>query len=623
MTRFRCYLANVHVSIVIFQSARPLQFLFSTSEKWAWVGIGRPYIAENALNHGQTLLIEQVKKLRSVKSDIGKGRYVKIGFSFSHTKIRNELYCLNGRNQLFVLIYSICLIFSIFLMFPCLSNAGGTGYAGAGSKGLGRAGAFAVKADDTSALLYNPANLAAIPGVQFGGGTHISFSNSCFDRYGTYGDDELHEGGELELTTPEYASVYGSGTDEDIMNTEFPNVCNSGSAQLVPDLGLTWRVHPKVGLGVGVVAPPGVATSKFGKMDSATRKLGIVRGAGGGLPAPTRYMLLDMEQSAFFPSIAIGYSPIPILRMGLTAGWGIVLIKQNTLVKPLQGEWFSTDILTQLDLKDTFLPRLTVSFQVVPIKKILETMTYFTWQDDVNAKGSISYTTGYYSIAEGGYIDKAKATKVNFNLPQPWQAGLGIRVIVPRDVDESTLKAREAKKKPTDGMLTEIADIELDVIYEINRRVDSAIITQESVYVQPFIEPGELELPRKNIHHFVWKDQVSLRLGSDINVVPDRLALRLGFHYETHGVVDGWEQLNFMPFQRVGIHVGATLRVWRMDINLGYGFIYQFPVELRRGQAKQTQVVASLERGPGTIVNQGTFTSSYHVIGVGLTFRLL
>jgi hypothetical protein len=100
------------------------------------------------------------------------------------------------------------------------------------------------------------------------------------------------------------------------------------------------------------------------------------------------------------------------------------------------------------------------------------------------------------------------------------------------------------------------------------------------------------------------------------------LALRLGFHYETHGVVEGWEQLNFMPFQRIGIHAGATLRIWRTDINLGYGFIHQFSVTLDQDQAKQTQIVASTERGSGTVVNQGTFTSSYHVIGVGLTFRI-
>ena len=507
-------------------------------------------------------------------------------------------------------------------MIPCSSKAGGTGYAGAGSKGLGRAGAFAVKADDTSALLYNPANLAIIPGVQFGAGTHISFSRACFDRAGTYGDSELHEGSDLELTTPQYESAYGSATDENIMNAEFPNVCNSASPQIIPDLGLTWRVHPKVGLGVGVVVPPGVGNLKFGGMDSSNNKLGIVSAAGRSLPAPTRYMLLDTEQMAFFPSIAIGYSPIPMLRLGLTAGWGIVLVKQRTIAKPLQGEWFATDSLTQMDVKDTFLPRLTVSLLVEPLEKILQTMLYFTWQDDVKAEGSITYTTGYYSTAEGGYIDKAKASHVTMTLPQPWQAGFGIRLVVPRGVDKSTLKAREAKKRPTDGMLTEIADVELDAIYEINRRVDAAIITQESVYIQPFMEPGDLELPRKTIRNFVWRDQVSLRLGGDVNVLPDRLALRWGFHYETHGVVEGWEQLNIMPFQRVGLHAGATLRVWRMDINLGYGFIYQFPVTLDEGQAKQTQVVASLERGPGTTVNRGKFTSSYHIIGVGLTFRL-
>jgi long-subunit fatty acid transport protein len=552
---------------------------------------------------------------------------IRIEFSNNHclqpTNLRKESRRIHIPSDSPDLSYLACLVLIILLMFPCISNAGGTGYAGAGAKGLGRAGAFAVKADDTSALLYNPANLVAIPGVQLGGGIHIAFSRSCFNRFGTYGDSALHEGAKLELTTPGYESVYGSGTNGSIMKTEFPNVCNSGPPQLVPDLGVTWRLHPKVGLGVGIVAPPGVATLAFGETDSETGKRGVIEVPGGGLPAPTRYMLLDMAQLAFFPSIAIGYSPLPILRFGVTAGWGIVSVKQNILAKPLQGEWFSTDSLSQLEAKDTFLPRVTVSLFVEPIDNFLETMLYFTWQDDIDAKGSITYTTGYYADTEEGYIDQTKATDVHMKLPQPWQAGLGVRVVIPRNVDESTLEARKAKKRPTDGMLIETADIELDAVYEINSRVDSAIITQESVYAQPFVEPGEMELPQRTIQHFVWKDQLSLRLGGDVNVAPDRLALRWGFHYETHGVVEGWEQLNFMPFQRIGVHAGATLRVWRMDINLGYGFIYQFPVTLRERQAKQTQVVASAERGTGTIVNQGKFTSRYHVIGMGLTFRIL
>ncbi len=514
----------------------------------------------------------------------------------------------------------VCLLLIILLLVPFEALSGGTGYAGAGSKGLGRAGAFSVKADDTSALLYNPANLAAIPGVQIGGGTHIGISRSCFKRSGTYGDSELYEGGELELTTPEYESIYGSGSSDSVMNAPFPNVCNSGSPQLVPDIGLTWRINEKVGIGAGLVAPPGMANSSFGQKDFSTNKLGIVKMADGkGLPAPTRYMLLEMEQMVFFPSIAIGYSPIPLLRLGLTAGWGVAMIDQKSLAKPLQGEWFTTDVFSHVEMKDVFMPRLTASILVEAVRRRLETMAFFTWQDDINAKGSIHYTTGYYAKTEEGYLDKVTATRARLTLPQPWQAGLGIRFIVPRHVGESEAK----QKNNLDGMVTEIADVELDVIYEINSRVDAAIITQEAVYAQPFMEPGDMGLPQRTVQNFVWKDQVSVRLGGDFNVLADRLALRLGLHYETHGVVRGWEQINFMPFQRLGVHVGSTLRVWKLDLNIGYGFIYQFPVELGDDEAKQTQIAASNERGSGTIVNKGRFTSSYHVIGIGLTYRFI
>lgn len=508
----------------------------------------------------------------------------------------------------------------LLLTAPHSASAGGMSYSGAGAKGLGRAGAFAASADDPTAMFYNPANLAAMPGIQLGGGLQIPISDTCFTRAGTYGGengDYYSSAAELEL----YESVYGPGSDAAMANTAQPKMCNDGSPIPVPDFGLTWRVHPMVGLGFGLVAPPGFINSVYGSKDDGGYQ-GTTNTSNGTLPAPTRYQLIESTMLVAYPSIAIGFAPIERLRLGLTASWGFMVAEQSMIIRGLEGEWFATDIYQELEISDAFIPRISFAVQVVAVKKILELMAYFNWADDIKAEGTINATSGYYA-ADGPY-DEIKLDGVEVTLAQPWQAGLGIRVGVPRVKSDESGKTEKKSDTPAeqDSMNTEYADIELDVIYEINNRVEGMEISNPEAGIKIFRQDVENTVPAKYEQPLVWKDQLAIRLGADWNVLPNLLALRAGVHYETHGVEDGYEQLLLMPLQRIGVHGGVTLRLGRFDLTAGYAFIHQFDVELGPDDAKLTQIVSDIERGYGTIANEGTFTSNFHIISFGINVHL-
>ena len=79
------------------------------------------------------------------------------------------------------------------IVAPNLAHAGGFEYSAAGTRALGRGGAFMARADDPLALRYNPAGLAFLPGYQLELGSHLAFYDSCILRSGGYDDSNVSD----------------------------------------------------------------------------------------------------------------------------------------------------------------------------------------------------------------------------------------------------------------------------------------------------------------------------------------------------------------------------------------------------------------------------------------------
>jgi long-subunit fatty acid transport protein len=171
-----------------------------------------------------------------------------------------------------------------------------------------------------------------------------------------------------------------------------------------------------------------------------------------------------------------------------------------------------------------------------------------------------------------------------------------------------------------DPMRDERWDLELDAVYIFSSQMD--VISVDIPFLPDLAERGvKFDLP----HH--WKDQVSLRLGGDINIVPDTLALRAGAHYETSAINPRYASIDFQPGQRVGLHGGLTFRVGRVDLLAAYSHIFQETIEVGWEQAEFRQVTvetpetAAQARQP-VIVNAGKYTNSFDVISIGVNVHL-
>lgn len=548
-----------------------------------------------------------------------------------------------------------------------VAHAGGLEFPAPGSVGLGRGGAVHARPGDPMALLYNPANLAGMQGIQLSLQSHVAFYEACFNREGTYqeysaepGAADLNEDGRIRRIDPELSFAEESAFNNagEFPNAEHPNICNSGPPGIVPELILTWRPHKRFGLGIGLVAPAAVGHTIWGgnaRVGDRTY-VGTVDTAEGRLPAGTRYGLIEEQLIIAFPTIGVGVNLHPRLRIGAAFGSGFGFFSFTNVTRASRYEDFANDILTELEASDPFIPRVTGSIHAIPHDNLDISVT-FTWTQDVNAEGDVTLTSGYYRTNP---VEDLRINGAQLNAPQPWQLALGIRYadrIAPRTDDPDQVS--RLSRRVEDPMSNERWDIEFDFVYERNSNVGQFDVTMPDcnvaggrrrvyedgtprelpdpgctsggayqIQAAPFVVapiPPSLSLPHN------WKDSYSFRLGGDYNIMPGLAAVRLGFTFETKGVEDGFEQLDFFPFMRFGAHVGLTMRLGFFDITLAYAHIHQVEsvVAPANGQVIQihaAQRFAELQGGEsltgyGTIINAGRYTSNFDVVSLGLTYH--
>jgi long-subunit fatty acid transport protein len=547
-----------------------------------------------------------------------------------------------------------------WLVRPTPARAGGFEIPAAGTRPLGRGGAFFARADDTNALLYNPSALSRLPGLQLGLDLHTIFFDACFDRAGTY----------VENAGIDSGTRFGSTNDpppEGYDGVEFPPVCNQGRPGIIPELALTARLSDKLGIGIGLLAPASVGNTQWGSDADGTIEVPTSVNEAGRLPSPGRYNLVEEELLLFWPSIGVGYAPHPMVQLGLTLGWGVGLFDLFSYSQPFASEAFSTDVRTRVVAKDIFVPRVTAAATVTPHERV-DVMLGFTWMDDVSADGKLELTSGAFrdepiqrrvaECSEVAYDVGQDCVEpiddVRLDAPMPWQLAFGLRYGHPRGDAGFEPEALDALRSDVqDPMTSELFDIELDVVYERNSRVDAFV-----VHVPPdsniVADTGlEATIPERNPLPHQWRDQVSLRLGSDVNVIPGILALRGGLSYENRGVDKAYAGLDFMPFARFGLHAGFTFRVRRFDVSFAYAHIFQETMTVRsagagcetaaslgsdrtcRGRFEDTdgdgedeivnqrgvpQVAATDAAGPPHIVNEGTYRSHFDVVSASIRY---
>ncbi len=470
---------------------------------------------------------------------------------------------------------------------PSAALAGGFELSGAGTRPLGRGGAFAARADDGLALLYNPAMLADLTESQITLNAGLSIWDACVARNGTY-QDALGGAGAAPIGDTIFSRP-GANPDSWLANS-FPTVCNSGAPQILPQIVGSVRISDEFTLGFGILAPNGVGSSQWGGADGT-----VAAPDGGRLPTPTRYALTDASLLLFHPSIGFGWRPVPWLRIGATFQWGIGIVGfTNYTNTGSQFEDAHDDVRTHLSVVDPFVPAGIFSVHIVPHES-LDIMVGARISDSVggavDASGNLGLTSGPYGSATGTLPLTPTSSTVGANLQagQPWSFTAGFRY-GHRLRSRAYTRPGDARLRPgpDDPMADELFDIELDVVYELNNLVGDFVVSTppgSQITIQsPGSPPTQIGVPSPLPIPHGWRDNVVLRLGGDVNVIPGVLALRAGLSYDqpidqtfvryvTNDFIQGW---------RVGLHIGGTVRIDNhLDISVAYAHYFAETIDNR------------------------------------------
>jgi long-chain fatty acid transport protein len=224
------------------------------------------------------------------------------------------------------------------------------------------------------------------------------------------------------------------------------------------------------------------------------------------------------------------------------------------------------------------------------------------------------------------------------------EAKLGVRFHKPR-------ADREANHRVRDPMAQDLFDIEADLTWANDSALDAvhvgirttSPVGDGSLPPSSGLPQGVAVLPPNvDVPHY-FHDVYGVRLGGDVNVLPDRLALRAGAFFESQAANAAYQNIDFDAAWRFGFALGGTYRIplgaRSLDLMLGYGHVFfgtltndQQNVGIRAtngttcSPSEPMSPVGATAICPTSgvqkyrtdwIANLGTITSSLNVINVG------
>jgi long-subunit fatty acid transport protein len=522
-----------------------------------------------------------------------------------------------------------------------------------GSEQMGRGGAWVARASDPLAAFFNPAGLAG-QDTKITLQANVSFSHRCFHR--TFAQND---GTNDKLVDPANGQY------------QFPRVCAEDTPFPNPQLGFTWKVNDRIGIGfLPLLGPSAVGKSQWPE---------FVDGKSPSLPSPQRYLLIDSNAILITPTIGAGFEVMDGLRLGASFQWGMALkahfSNASAAVNGNNVDPANNDVKAQIDAKQLFIPGFTLG-ALWSATDSLDVAGWYKWSAPIDAKGDVTTYANYFTpqVASGdtSHVKVGDSSQpdcgqgvtgnpcgsgnnANIKLPIPMEAKLGLRF--------HKLRA-DALREPhrRDPLSQDLYDVEVDFTWANNSAFDAiqlrfpadasgsggSIIPVNGI-------PGGVVPANADVPHN-YKDVLGVRLGGDYNVMPDKLALRAGAFFETRGQSTTYQNIDFAGAERFGLSVGATYRIRfgestvnevtrvrkpgnALELMLGFGHIF---FAAQDNKQPDGQGVNGLAGGPcnpaenpsgatcsnGTQkyrtnwpVNLGTITNSINVINVGVAYR--
>lgn len=513
-----------------------------------------------------------------------------------------------------------------------------------GSEQMGRGGAWVARASDPLAAFFNPAGLAGQE-TRITVQANISFAHTCFTR--TLGAND---------------STQDALVDPANGNYKYPRVCNDIEPFANPQLGMTWRVSDRVGIGfLPLLAPSSVGKTTWPE---------FVDGKTPNQPSPNRYLLLKTDGIIISPTIGAGFEVADGLRLGASFQWGIAgklhFENASTALNAENLNPRDSDVKAELDAKQLFIPGFTLG-ALWSASEYVDIAGWYKWSAPIDTTGDVKTHANYFttSVANGNTSgvkngDSSQANcgvtggstacgsgdNAHVRVPIPMEAKLGVRFHKPRGESHRKSHVR-------DPMSQDVWDLEVDLTWANNSSFDAIQLRfpsdpKSGLGALPVNGiPGGTLPPNADVTHN-YKDVIGIRVGGDFNVVQDKLALRAGAFFETRGQDPQFQNIDFSGAERFGMALGGTYRVRlgeaakgkknALEFSLGYGHVFYGIQNNNQPENAGLRGLSGAPCNPGSAtagvcpngnpayrtnwaVNLGTITNSTNVFNVGASYR--
>jgi long-chain fatty acid transport protein len=504
-------------------------------------------------------------------------------------------------------------LFASAVLLPSTALAGGIEVPDLGPTALGRGSAFTAKADNLEAFHYNPAGLTKSKGINVLIGANLINANIEFQRAGS--DDFAC------YTTTAPAGCAG---DPGGLGVWDPNTDpNSPDFAILPDGTARGNPYAPVSNQKKIGPSPIIVLNwgDVGKVEGLSIAAGLLPPSAMGFPTydekgAQRYNLHHAEALLVMPGVSVGYRINRYISIGATFFNGITHASFAQSARgtinprdPTRNETHSGDATFAIEVRDWFSPGGQIGLLSNPIDE-LELGVSVRTPVKVAAQGFLDM-----SPSEDNSDASLHNGAVEFRQELPWVVRTGIRYIHRR------------------------FDIEVDYVWEGWGKTIAGgegngfeIDFADDTYVDVPNLGGEFQLFDVVLLK-EWRDTHSVRLGSDIEVVPENFALRVG----------GWWTSSSLPkdHRTMGVDFPIAMQfaatgglTWHaiprkvpnphkqsnwLDVTVGYSHIFQGDKTVTNGVIQQQGIRGSEdEPRTGNVVNNGTYKVNYNIFGVSL-----
>jgi long-chain fatty acid transport protein len=474
---------------------------------------------------------------------------------------------------------------------PALADGGY--YTGAlGARAAGRGGAFVARADDLTAVSINPAGLAELDGTVVELGNQFSHDGYDYTRAPTldYG----------QSTTP-------------TQPTAFDKVHNATPWQpALPFIGVSSRLGLRDwSFALAAFAPPGISREQF-PQDGGQRYMMVNRQA----------IILDYTASAAWRfhdlwgvGVTLEWITVPRLDYSLVINGNTSPGAANPVSSPF-------DILAQTTGSDWFTFNAIVGAWFRP-KPSLE----FGLAGQILPANIVTHSTLTLSGLALNFDGTAVLGTITTGRGNGQESNVSVTLPLP-------LLVRGGGRYRHQSAGREVYDVELDVEYESWSRANAFTVATNGLVASSRGQPvpiGTITVPKQ------WSDVLSVKLGGDFNLIPDRWTLRAGVYYETAAAPAAYANVDFPAGAQMGAALGASLLMGRAELALTYQLRYQPSFSVAEADARVYQQTpaspcaapytntntcnANYLGQPSPAVNAGTYSATSQLVSLALIFR--